>query len=948
MEEDIIFFKSDKVKIFPCSRRINTYDPESRFTTERNLTSLGGWAFDRDSYVIEAGTASNGYLWRLIIKGYYFEIQDTSTKPQITSQHWFAIGLESTSGVPSRRLGRLNTITYDTGTSPQLYVDSVDSGDLDVTIVGDTEPTCFAICLCTEDTVCGYGIYRLKATETLGSISGSYASDAELQSEASTRLANDSALSDRIQTNANNIQTNADRINSLKTDLQKYAEDEADAAETAAKSYADSQDVTLRTAIEGGEISGDTTAKTIKGAKEYADNLNKVIAERVSSLEAADTAFTSRVDAIYKVDGTSTTGVLAEEITRAALAEAALDSRIEGVISAYGDADAQVKTEVKTEVIGKSGDTETTDTIYGAKAYADSQDSVLKTVIEGTSEDTSNAATIAGAKKYAAELVANLTGQGGGTGAPESLAAETAERIEEDGKLDAKITALSKEIGNLTNVMNFRGAVTSFDTITDPVEGDVITFSAEVKDGDEVVVKAGSEWVYSGNIWVEIGTASASDAAIADLKSRMAAAEGDIDQAQSDISAIGANKLDKTTYEDYIAGKSMSDEALKGYADDVAGTAKSEAITKAEQLDSELEAKLIGSDTDIADAETIKGAKAYAKTIIGSDGDGKDTLTLNGIKKYTTETVKEITLKQDNSNPLALVFTNPIASVDGNNLTWNSISLTDAIVNLIYEKLVVSVNPRYSTNIDLYYALEVEDGTGHSVLWRQDNLSGLGLYKLPTGLNVNSVDLIAPEGYTPVWRRAEQNEHGEISYTAEYECGTILDFSNNDLPSEDNLMLELWLFDGKERSRFKVGTIQEVLSQATCIHEGSHLCTYTWREQELIKETIVDSPTGVHTEGTVVVKNEVAADCTNDGSYDNVVYCSVCGDELRRETVVVDAKGHSFIKGICEHCEATDPNYTPGTDTPGTDTPGIEPEPDNSGETSNTDEPSTEPGTESE
>jgi hypothetical protein len=48
-----------------------------------------------------------------------------------------------------------------------------------------------------------------------------------------------------------------------------------------------------------------------------------------------------------------------------------------------------------------------------------------------------------------------------------------------------------------------------------------------------------------------------------------------------------------------------------------------------------------------------------------------------------------------------------------------------------------------------------------------------------------------------------------------------------------------------------------------------------------------------HTESASVVENNVAPDCTNSGSYDNVIYCSVCSVELSRETVTIDALGHT-------------------------------------------------------
>ncbi len=53
-----------------------------------------------------------------------------------------------------------------------------------------------------------------------------------------------------------------------------------------------------------------------------------------------------------------------------------------------------------------------------------------------------------------------------------------------------------------------------------------------------------------------------------------------------------------------------------------------------------------------------------------------------------------------------------------------------------------------------------------------------------------------------------------------------------------------------------------------------------------------------HTKGEAVTENEVAASCENTGSYDTVVYCSVCGAEISRETVTVPAAGHGKTVGF--------------------------------------------------
>ena len=62
-----------------------------------------------------------------------------------------------------------------------------------------------------------------------------------------------------------------------------------------------------------------------------------------------------------------------------------------------------------------------------------------------------------------------------------------------------------------------------------------------------------------------------------------------------------------------------------------------------------------------------------------------------------------------------------------------------------------------------------------------------------------------------------------------------------------------------------------------------------------------------HTEGVVVVENNVAPDCENTGSYDNVVYCTVCDAELSRATITVDALGHTEVidAAVAPTCTAT-------------------------------------------
>ena len=78
---------------------------------------------------------------------------------------------------------------------------------------------------------------------------------------------------------------------------------------------------------------------------------------------------------------------------------------------------------------------------------------------------------------------------------------------------------------------------------------------------------------------------------------------------------------------------------------------------------------------------------------------------------------------------------------------------------------------------------------------------------------------------------------------------------------------------------------------ATCTEKGWETydtcsrCDYT---------TYKETPAAGHTAGAAVRENEVAAICTSAGSYDEVIYCTVCKAEISRESKSTPATGHSF------------------------------------------------------
>ena len=90
------------------------------------------------------------------------------------------------------------------------------------------------------------------------------------------------------------------------------------------------------------------------------------------------------------------------------------------------------------------------------------------------------------------------------------------------------------------------------------------------------------------------------------------------------------------------------------------------------------------------------------------------------------------------------------------------------------------------------------------------------------------------------------------------------------------------------------------VTEPTCTEEG--YTTYTCECGEIYVDDEV-SALG-HTSAEAVKENEKAATCTEDGSYDSVVYCSVCEAEISRETVTVEATGHTAAEAVRENEKA--------------------------------------------
>lgn len=112
-----------------------------------------------------------------------------------------------------------------------------------------------------------------------------------------------------------------------------------------------------------------------------------------------------------------------------------------------------------------------------------------------------------------------------------------------------------------------------------------------------------------------------------------------------------------------------------------------------------------------------------------------------------------------------------------------------------------------------------------------------------------------------------------------------------------------------ENAHFSVHSIdagEGVVTAPTC-QEGGYT-TYVCRA---CKETVIGNLTGAtgHTAGEAVEENRVEPTCTEDGSYDSVVYCTVCESEISRETVTIGAVGHDLHDVIAKAPTCTEAGW---------------------------------------
>ena len=508
---------------------------------------------------------------------------------------------------------------------------------------------------------------------------------AKQQKLAITTEGSGNVISDIVATDAGITITKVSVATSAEKENLENAISALQSALDAEKSEREAADTTLGnrvTAIETSLADGGDIHELIDSAQAQADK----------GVEAAAKAQKTIDD--YKTDNDAVVATLATKNQ--------LDAAVAGLDAAYKEADNTLNTNLTAAIATAKGEA-----ISTASADATSK---------------ANAAESAAKSEAATNLAsAKLELEGEISALENTVSALDSAYKAADTVLDGRLVTVETKLANVTNVMDFVGAV---DALPESTEG--------YQDGDVIVVtkgdNAGKEYVVSNGAFVEFGSTSATDNAVAALGNRVGALETFKDTTVPATYATLANLEAETsarTQNDNALGLRIdgidaaykeADSTLNTNLTAAIATAKSEAIADAADKDNALHTTISKEiDDDIsAIATTLRNeisagdsgiesiAKSYTDTEVKKVDDkvvamdtaykAADTVLENRVKAIEDDYLKEsdkttlqsnITTVSNNLDALSNIVSANKSDVDTNflkatadgNITLNGITV---------------------------------------------------------------------------------------------------------------------------------------------------------------------------------------------------------------------------------------------------------------------------------
>lgn len=341
----------------------------------------------------------------------------------------------------------------------------------------------------------------------------------------------------------------------------------------------------VKSALEGTDTDTDEST-TITGAKKYAD---KVVDKAKTDLINGTGETVSSSDDSIKGAKAYTDEKTAALVARTDGAETTFeDDTIKGAKAYANKVANEAQEKAEKNVKGDSvNDTDESITIYGARAFAQSEDKKVTNAITGSeTEDTKDTLTLNGLKKRI-------------------------DSVEANANIDVAINNLDSEVKATTN------------NITD--ENHQVNVIASITQTDGKLSGNTEVLVATGNVYADlVGKAEVDD----ESKDTIVGAKlyGKIRAEEAQAAAIKAITGDATT--DDVDSKTI--EGTRKYAEKV-------AQEKADILK--------GNSTDASNVVSVYGAIALANEnkdgLIGTDSDTDSTYSLKGNRKYTDNKIAE-------------------------------------------------------------------------------------------------------------------------------------------------------------------------------------------------------------------------------------------------------------------------------------------------------------------
>lgn len=129
--------------------------------------------------------------------------------------------------------------------------------------------------------------------------------------------------------------------------------------------------------------------------------------------------------------------------------------------------------------------------------------------------------------------------------------------------------------------------------------------------------------------------------------------------------------------------------------------------------------------------------------------------------------------------------------------------------------------------------------------------------------------------------------------------GNICSWYSEDYVDTDGVLLTLNLTASDDAYSGKVKIEAKDRDMSNITDEHGLAMAVEFAPGTITMDTVVSlgCESGEHVEGDVLVENRVEASCEEQGSYDEVIYCTECREELSRETIHTPALGHNWNDG---------------------------------------------------